>query len=501
MTRTSYWQQASMQAFPPRTLPRRVDVIVVGGGITGLTAAHLLKSSGKRVALFEKDRIGSGETARTSAHLTHVTDVTLTDLVKRFGDDAARLVWSGGETAIDLIESQVETLGIDCGFQRVPNFLSAKFNRDGERDEDLEAEAATARRLGFAARYETSGPIAGRPAVAYPDQAIFHPLQYLDGLARAVDGDGSMVAEQSEVMEVIDDPLTVVVNGEPIECDYLVIATHAPLMGKSGVVRATLFQTKLYPYSTYVVGARLPKGAMRPLLCSDTDDPYYYLRVHEDEEGPYAIFGGADHKTGQADDTARCFDDVERMLLRLIPDATVDRRWSGQVIETSDGLPFMGETSEQQFVATGYAGNGLTFGTLAGLMAHDAALGVGNPWRELFEPTRKDVRALGTIVAENIDYPLHFIADRLRRRSGTTSEALRAGEGALLSLDGQRVAAYRTNDGTLVRLNPSCTHMGCLVRWNASESTWDCPCHGSRFTAEGEVLGGPAEEPLERLDS
>lgn len=500
MTRTSYWQEASLQAFPPRTLPRHVDVIVVGGGITGLTAAHLLKSSGKRVALFERDRIGSGETARTSAHLTYVTDTTLTDLVKRFGDDAARLVWSGGETAIDLIESQAEQLAIDCGFQRLPNFLSGKFNHDGETGEALEAEAATARRLGCAARYERSGPIAGRPAVAYPDQAIFHPLKYLDGLARAVDGDGSFVAEQSEVLEVIDDPLTVIVNGQPIECDYLIIATHAPLMGKSGVVRATLFQTKLYPYSTYVVGARLPAGAMRPLLCSDTDDPYYYLRVHEDEEGLYAIFGGADHKTGQADDTARCFNDVERTLQRLIPEAAVDCRWSGQVIETSDGLPFMGETSERQFVATGYAGNGLTFGTLAGLMAHDAALGVANPWRDLFEPTRKDVRALGTIVVENIDYPLHFIADRLRRSSATV-EGLAAGEGALLSLDGRRVAAYRTPDGTLVRLNPSCTHMGCLVRWNASESTWDCPCHGSRFTAEGEVLGGPAEEPLEHLDS
>jgi len=500
MSMKSYWQESDRQAFPPRELPHHFDVIVIGGGITGLTAAHLLKSSGRKVAVLEKDRIGGGETGRTSSHLTHVTDVRLADLIKRFGEDAARLVWSGGETAIDLIESQAERLDIECGFQRVPNFLSAKF-RGGDEPDGLEEEAAAARRLGFAARYIAAGPVLSRPAVAYSDQAIFHPLRYLDGLARAIDGDGSIVVEHSEVVDVIDDPLAVIVNGETVECDYLVIATHVPLMGKTGIVRATLFQTKLYPYSTYLAGARLPAGAMTPLLCSDTDDPYYYLRVHEDDEGLYAIFGGADHKTGQADDTARCFADVERTLDRVIPGAKFDRHWSGQVIETSDGLPFIGETDERQFAATGYAGNGLTFGTLAGLMAHDAVLGVANPWRDIFAPTRKDARALGTIIAENVDYPYHFIADRLRRSRITSVDGLETGDGAVISLDGKRVAVHRKKDGTLVRLNPSCTHMGCLVRWNRSEATWDCPCHGSRFSAEGEVIGGPAEEGLERLDS
>jgi Rieske Fe-S protein len=165
------------------------------------------------------------------------------------------------------------------------------------------------------------------------------------------------------------------------------------------------------------------------------------------------------------------------------------------VVESADGLPFIGETSERQFVATGYAGNGLTFGTLAGLMAHDAALGIANPWRELFRPDRKAAGALGTLLAENVDYPYHFIADRLRRLPRSAHD-LRAGEGALIRRNGTRVAAFRRSDGRLVQLNPSCTHMGCLVRWNATETTWDCPCHGSRFSAEGEVIGGPAEEPL-----
>lgn len=499
MPNESYWHAFQAPAFPPRDLPRHVDVVVIGGGITGLTAARLLKSSGKRVAVFERERIGSGETGNTSSHLTFVTDTLLTDLINRFGEDAARLVWRGGEVAIDLIESQVETLGISCGFRRVPNFLSAKFDGDEDESGDLKKEAEAATKLGFSARYRDNGPFPGRPAVSYPDQAIFHPLMYLAGLARSIDGDGSMVFEKSEVVDVIGDPLAVVVNAETVTCDEVIIATHVPIMGKTGVVRATLLQTKLYPYSTYLIGARLPAGTISPLLVSDTDDPYYYLRVHEDDDGLYAIFGGSDHKTGKEVDTDRCFDDVERMLLRLLPSARPERRWSGQVIETSDGLPFIGETSEHQFAATGYAGNGLTFGTLAGLIAHDRVMNRANPWLDLFNPGRKDLRALGTIAVENFDYPLHFIADRLRRKRPEEVDGVRPGEGAVVVIDGRHVALHRKADGTLVSLNPTCTHMGCLVRWNTGESTWDCPCHGSRFTAEGEVLGGPAEEPLAPL--
>jgi Rieske Fe-S protein len=346
----------------------------------------------------------------------------------------------------------------------------------------------------------STGPILSRPAVAYADQALFHPLAYLSGLAQQINADGSLVCEGAEVGGVIDDPLAVIVNGENIACDDLIIATHVPLTGLTNILSATLFQTKLFPYTSYVFGARMPRGTLAPGLYSDTSDPYYYLRVHDTDADTYAIFGGEDHKTGQVKDTEECFARLEQKLGELLPNVTVERRWSGQVIETSDGLPFMGNTSDHQFVATGYSGNGLTFGTLAGMVAHDHVMGTDNPWRELYDPHRKKLLCgLASVISENIDYPVYLILDRLRqdRRSGV--ESVRRGEGGVLMIGGEHVACHRTDDGTLIKVKAVCTHLGCLVRWNTAERTWDCPCHGSRFSPEGMVLGGPAEDALERL--
>jgi glycine/D-amino acid oxidase-like deaminating enzyme/nitrite reductase/ring-hydroxylating ferredoxin subunit len=482
-------------------LPREVDVVVIGGGITGLTTAYLLQKSGKTVAVLDRDRIGSGETGNTSAHLTYVTDLRLTELAKRFGRDAARLVWEGGDAAIDLIERHIASLSIDCGFRRVPNLLSSPFFNETDAGDSLREDKELAVELGFAATYVPRGPITGRPAVAFADQALFHPLQYLVGLASAINGEGSVVREIAEVGEVIDDPLGVIVNGETIVCKDVVIATHVPLAGIRGMIGATLLQTKLYPYSSYVLGARVGRDAPSPGLYSDTADPYHYLRIHEDSAGRYAIFGGNDHKTGQETDTDSRFADLETKLLQLLPSARVEHRWTGQIIETSDGLPFVGTTSDHQVVATGYAGNGLTFGTLAGMMLHDCVMQRSNPLHELFDPQRKAKSAgsIATFVAENVDYPFYLIADRVRPHGGDV-ESVAPGEGKVLTLGGRRVACHRTPSGELIKVSAVCTHLGCLVRWNNADATWDCPCHGSRFTPEGLVLGGPAESPLEQIE-
>lgn len=500
----SLWRARDVPRFGG-SLPKRVDVVIIGGGITGLTAALLLKQSGRTVAVFEREHIGAGESGNTSAHLTYVTDLKLSDIVSRFGRDAARRVWQGGAAAIDLIETNAGNRSIACGFRRVPGFLCAPFiGGDEQRDDqrkDLKEQAALAMELGFAARFVERGPVTGRPAVAFADQALFHPLDYLTGLALAIDGGGSFIRDKAEVGEVLQDPLVVTVNGENVECDDVIIATHVPIMGSSSLIDATLFQTKLYPYSSYVLGARVGDDAPPPGLYFDTANPYYYLRIHEERESRYAIFGGEDHKTGQEEDTEALFARLETTLRTLLPSAQIERRWSGQVIETTDGLPFIGQTAGHQLAATGYAGNGLTFGTLAGLMMHDAVMGAQNPWRELFDPNRKarSLSAIAHFVAENVDYPYHFIADRLRNRGQGGAESVAPGEGKVLTIGGQRVACHRTAEGKLIKVSAVCTHMGCLVRWNGAESTWDCPCHGSRFTADGLVLGGPAEAALEQL--
>jgi glycine/D-amino acid oxidase-like deaminating enzyme/nitrite reductase/ring-hydroxylating ferredoxin subunit len=500
----SLWRAHALPRLPNRPLPKEVDVVIVGAGITGLTAAYLLKRSGKRVAVFDRERIGAGETGNTSAHLTYVTDARITDLQKRFGDQGAQLAWRGGAAAIDLIESLAEN-GINCGFRRVPGFLCAPFTDDGDPDAArtaLRDDARVANALGFAAQFTETGPVTGKPAVSFADQGIVHPLEYIAGLALIVDGEGSVVVEEAEVGDVIQDPLAVIVNGETIGCQDLLIATHVPIVGARGLAGATLFQTKLYPYSSYVLGARLRDPALMPGLYFDTSDPYYFLRVHDDAQGRYAIFGGEDHKTGQQSDTNVCFERLTATFQRLVPSAQIERRWSGQVVETDDMLPFIGQVADHQYVATGFAGNGLTFGTLAGMMLHDAVTNAPNPWKALLDPNRKasSLEALSRLVAENIDYPFYLITDRLRSNDKSGVENVPRGQGKVVTVGGRRVAVHRKDNGELIKVSAVCTHMGCLVRWNGAERTWDCPCHGSRFSPDGLVIGGPAEAPLESID-
>jgi glycine/D-amino acid oxidase-like deaminating enzyme/nitrite reductase/ring-hydroxylating ferredoxin subunit len=481
---------------------RAYDAVVIGAGITGLTAAWLLKQAGKRVCVLERDRVGAVDTGHTTAHLTMVTDLRLTQLAKHFGKAAARLTWQGGAAAVNTVEEIVKRLNIQCQFTRIPGYLFAAI--DGKQDEsgELKREAKLARDLGFDATFLPAVPYFSKPGIRFSNQAKFHPLQYLSALAQDVDGGGSAVFEQTEVSEVSGEPQTVKVGKLAIKCDFVVIATHVPLMGKTGLVNATLFQTKLAPYSSYVVGAKLPRGAVPEASFWDTSDPYYYLRIDRGTRHDYAIFGGLDHKTGQEPDVEQRFFELRAKLYALVPQAeTADYQWSGQVIETNDGLPYIGETAERQFAATGFAGNGTTFGTLAGMMACDAALGRENPWRQLFSVNRKKLRG-GTwdYLTENFDYPYYLVRDRLAPAEGDSPRSVKRGEGKILKIDGNRVACYRDEEGRVSQVSAVCTHMGCLVRWNNAEHTWDCPCHGSRFHPTGEVLAGPAESPLEPVD-
>jgi len=355
--------------------------------------------------------------------------------------------------------------------------------------------------MGFGAEYLESVPFVGAPGVRFEDQAKFHPRKYLAALVRQIPGGGSHVFEHTESEEVTDEPLAVKANGRTVRCRSVVIATHTPLVGKTNIASATLLQTRLYLYTSYVLAGRLPKGTVPEASYWDTNDPYSYLRIDRHRDYDLAIFGGEDHKTGQASDTEACYRALRKRLERLAPGIDVTHRWSGQVVETNDGLPFIGETSERQFVATGYGGNGMTFGTLGGMMARDWVLGHRNPWQELFDVGRTKIKGgVWDYVRENVDYPYYMVRDRLARAEGTSLRGLRRGQGKILEIDGRTMAVFRDEDGELTRLSPMCTHMGCQVGWNEAERTWDCPCHGSRFTPGGKVLAGPAESPLSPIE-
>jgi Rieske Fe-S protein len=231
----------------------------------------------------------------------------------------------------------------------------------------------------------------------------------------------------------------------------------------------------------------------------DTADPYRYLRIdlHSDHHD-LVIFGGEDHKTGQVSDTNECYARLERALLARIPKIALSHRWSGQVIETPDGLPYIGKMAEHQYAATGFGGNGMTFGTLAAMMIVDAIRGRKNPWTDLFEPGRAAIRhGLWDYLKENTDYPYYMMRDRVEGGDRRSLRSLKAGHGKVVRDNGAQIAAYRGPDGSLTLRSATCTHMGCTVAWNDAEHTWDCPCHGSRFTPEGQVISGPAQTPLD----
>lgn len=498
----AYWQtSAKLPQFPALSQNVEVDAVIIGAGLTGITAAWLLKHAGAKVALLDRQRCAEADTGHTTAHLTYVTDERLRTLAKFFGKDAARAFWEAGAAAIDQIYDIVQKTRTDAEFKWVPGYLHARLDDSDEKDRaSLEEDAQLARELGFNAEFIENVPFVQRPGVRFANQAKFHPYKYLAPLLNDIDGGGSHVFENTEATEFEPDPLIIHAGKFKIRCHYLIIATHTPLLGNTGLMKGTLFQSKLALYTSYVLGATAPPGSVPEALFWDTSDPYYYLRVDRHSDHDYVIFGGDDCKTGQENNPNVVFSRLQAKLKTLLPGAEVRQRWLGQVVETNDGLPFIGENEGKQFIATGFCGNGFTLGTLAATMARDRYFGRKNPWFDLFRVDRRKFHG-GTwrYIQENLDYPFYLMRDRIRGAESGSPEDLKFGEGKILNVDGKKVAAYRNADGKITLLSPVCTHLSCIVRWNPADQCWDCPCHGSRFRCTGEVFSGPAEEPLKKL--
>jgi glycine/D-amino acid oxidase-like deaminating enzyme/nitrite reductase/ring-hydroxylating ferredoxin subunit len=470
-----------------------VDVVVVGGGITGITTAFLLKSAGKRVAVVEARRVGSGVTGGTTAHLTQVLDTRYHELESSFGREGAKLAAESSFAAILQIARIAELLHIDCAFERVPGYL---YTEDDAKRDMLQTELEACWRAGLdVVIAEVPLPIPVAMGLRFHDQATFHPLAYLDPLAQQVPGDGSHVFENSRVLAVDEGDRCHVQleSGVSITSEHVVLATHAPL-------NRLLLQTKLAHYRSYVISG--PCSDAPDGLFWDTADPYHYVRSAMVDGVRHLLVGGADHKTGQAEDTEAAFTGLRAHALR-VGLREVTREWSAQVIEPVDGLPFIGRNamSERVFVATGFSGNGMTLGTVAALILSDACQGKTTPYAELYTATRvKPLAGLKTFLDENIDFPLHLISDRLRPPDVATLGEIPPGHGCIVRDQGRRLAVYRDEAGALSALSPICTHLGCQVAFNPSERTWDCPCHGSRFALDGSVIDGPAVKSLPRRE-
>jgi glycine/D-amino acid oxidase-like deaminating enzyme/nitrite reductase/ring-hydroxylating ferredoxin subunit len=488
----------------PTTEPLRADVqagvCVIGAGIAGLTTAYLLGREGKSVVVLDDGPIGGGETSRTTAHLACRIDDGLAELEEVLGLDAARLAVQSHSAAIDRMERIADEEGIDCDFVRLDAWL---FLGEGQPVEKLDREFEAARRAGLAVQRHGRAPVPDLdvgPALCFARQGQFHAMKYLAGLAAAAQRHGVRIftGTRAKQSQGGSDAHVQTEAGPVVRTGAIVVATNSPI---NDVVT---MHTKLAPYRTYVVAASVPEDYAPQALYWDMLDPYHYVRLQRMEvdgrRQPMMVVGGEDHKTGQAQDMDDRYGKLEEwMRQRWSKAGPVQFRWSGQVLETLDGLGYIGRNPGDEanvFIATGDSGMGMTHGTIAGLLIGDLAGGRGNPWEALYDPSRKSPRAIRDYLAENLNVARQY-ADYVTGGDVRSVDEIQPGQGAILRRGLGKVAVYRDEQGQLHEFSAVCPHVGCIVQWNPGERTWDCPCHGSRFTALGQAVNGPTYKNLD----
>ena len=487
-----------------------VDGVIIGGGIAGLTTAYLISKSGKKVVVIEDGYIGSGETGRTTAHITHALDDRYYDLEKRHGLNGARVAANSHTAAINHIELIVREENIECDFQRLDGFL---FLDPSDKKESLDRELEATHRVGINAteiieRVPLQSFDTG-PCIRFPNQAQFQPLKYLRGLSQAIIKNGGQIYTETHAQEVGSDGIKTV-NNYLVKAKNIVIATNAPIVDKTSKI-----YDKQDAYRTYVIGTRIKKGAIPTALYWDTGDqnsgnlvaPYHYVRIQniydDNENYDLLIVGGEDHQTG----TFSSDNDIEKRYSRLeswarghFPIEGIEYQWSGQVMEPKDSIAFIGHNPGDDrnniYIATGDSGNGITHGTIAGILLTDLILGKSNPWAALYDPSREPGKELDSNAGESVQRGEEAqIKSSSKSKEELSFENLDEGQGVVL--EDKKIAVYKDHKGQLHTYSAVCTHLGCIVTWNNLEKSFDCPCHGSRFSPAGNVINGPANTALE----
>ena len=487
----SYWIASTpTTGYPTASESLTVDVAVLGGGIAGLNVAAALKARGRTVAVVEAARILEGVTGNTTAKVTASHGVVYAYLVDKLGEDRARLYASAQQAAVEHIAATAERDGIDCDLVRTDSYIYS----EDEDTESLQEEASVARRLGLPVTYTTDTPLPWdvTGAVRYADQLRFHPRKYLLALAERIDGDGSVILEHTRALDVDEgDPCVVTTDRGVIRAKDVVVATHIPFLDRG------LYFARQFPIRDYVVAGRLPKSSDLDGMYLSTESPTHSVRVTEDGDGRLVIVGGEGHTTGRADDTAERYERLEQWTRERLGVTTFTHRWSTQDYTSTDRVPFIGRfraDSRHLWVATAFGAWGMTNGTVSGLLLADLVTGQENPWAEVFDPGR--LAPSQRLVKENAAVAKHLVAGYLSPGDVDTVADLAPGQAAVVRSGLGKVAAYRDGDGVLHAVSAKCTHLGCVVAWNAAETSWDCPCHGSRFDVDGRVLQGPAVRDL-----
>ena len=508
----SIWMQAAVPSYPKLAEDISVDVCIVGAGIAGMTTGYLLAREGKSVGVLDDGPIGGGQTERTTAHLANALDDQYCEIERLHGERGAQLAAESHTAAIDCIEKIITRENIDCDFERLDGYL---FLAPNESTDLLDGELAAAHRAGLTdVERVDRAPLEvfdTGPCLRFPRQGQFHPLKYLAGLASAIVGYGGQIFTGTHAAEIIGgSPGRVQTSdGFVVTASAIVVATNTPVNDRVAI------HTKQAAYLTYVIGARVPRGSITKALYWDTLDPYHYIRLQsaasaatgmangENAADDILIFGGEDHKTGQEDDGIDRFSRLEAWARERFPAMQeVQFRWSGQVMEPIDGVAFIGQNpldEDNVFIATGDSGMGMTHGTIAGILLSDLIVGRDNPWKTLYDPARKTLRAGMEFVKETSNMASQY-TDWVTPGDVSSADEIAARSGAVIRRGIKKVAVYRDENGSFHEISAVCPHLGCVVAWNSLEHTWDCPCHGSRFDKYGHVVNGPANRDLHRIE-
>jgi glycine/D-amino acid oxidase-like deaminating enzyme/nitrite reductase/ring-hydroxylating ferredoxin subunit len=497
---TSFWmEKAPTIEASPLQGDLDCDVAIVGSGIAGLSTAYELSHSGRSVVVIDRAGIGTGMTSRTTAHLATQLDDLYSELIEVRGEDEARLHHASQVAAVDRIETICREEGIEADFRRVDGYL---IPTDEGPISELQKEFEACRKIGVEIEWCERAPIPGLDSgrcLRFPNQGRLHPTKYLAGLAKAIVAQGGRLfsdtahVSESESGEGVE---IVAARGPVIRARAAVFATNSPTNNKVAI------HSKQVPDRTYVIAGPVPKGSVPDALIWDTYDAYHYVRIQElSESEDLLIVGGEDHRSGEADDMAQRFSNLADWTRKRYPSfGKTEYSWSGQVLEPIDFMPFSGRNPGNRniYIHTGDSGQGMTNGVAGSLTIAALILGEDSPFAELFNPGRKSGTA-GASISEFVQGQVGAVknlAEHLGPGELSSVDELKPGEGGIVRRGLHKVAAYRDESGILIERSASCTHLGCIVHWNSFERCWDCPCHGSQFAPDGEVLNGPAVQAL-----
>ena len=496
----SLWQN-NVPAFnsqPAQSGVEIYDVVIVGGGITGITTALLLQTAGKNCLVAEAQNIGFGTTSGTTAHLNTMLDLTYDQIAKNFGEENAMLVLKSTLEAIDLVSQNVEKYQIDCGFSRRRGYL---FSQNHEQSDHLESAFKVSEKIGCQVTYseEIPVPIDFEKALVFEHQAQIHPTQYLYGLARAFENAGGAIMQNCRVTNVKEDHkkiLEIETERGAIQAHHLIYATHVP----PGV---NLLHFRCAPWRSYAMAVTLNDEKYPTGLAYDLQDPYHYFRTQETSDGKFLIAGGEDHKTAENKDTLQCFANLEKYLRQYFDIKEVAFKWSSQYFIPADGLPYIGHlpgNPDTVFVATGYGGNGITFSHVAAKVLTDIIVKNDSEYKSLYNPSRiKPVAGFSEFIKNAADVTAKLVDKMFAGDKIHNLKEMNNGEAKVVTYEDQNIALYKDENGKFHAVDPACTHIHCSVAWNTAEKVWECPCHGSRFSADGEMLTAPARKDLGKV--